>query len=365
MKILYIIDCLSSGGKERRLIELMKALRSDKEIEFELAVMSHDVHFQEVFDLDIKIHYLIRSTKKDLSVIWKLYKLCKTLNPDLVHCWDSMTAVYSAIVCKILNIPFINGMVTNSPQNQTILNKVWLRARLTFPFSDYIIGNSNAGIAAYRAPRKKSFVIPNGFNFSRIEEITDKNTILNQIEVNSKFVVGMVASHTQFKDYKTYFEAAQIILNSRTDVTFLAIGRNTDSISASSLIEIDKQKYFRLLGNKSRIESFVNCMDICVLSTFTEGISNSILEYMAMGKPVIATSGGGTNEIIENNNTGLLVEVSNPYELAEKIQLLLNDANLRTKMGNAGKARIQKVFSIDAMLGSYIKVYKNAQVSKA
>lgn len=362
MKILFLIDCLSSGGKERRLTELMKALRSNKNVTFELVTMSDDIHYKEVLDLNIPIHFIVRKTKKDFSVFIRLYKLCAIYKPDVIHCWDSMTAIYSAPICKLLGIPLVNGMVIDSPQKQNIFNKYWLRGKLSFPFSDYIVGNSKAGIKAYNAPAKKSIIIPNGFNFNRIKNISDRNKILEQVNVKTKFIVGMVASFTIYKDYKTFFKAAQLILDKRKDVTFLAIGSYTDSSISKSLIDNTKQAYFRLLGNKSGIESYVNIMDVCVLSTFTEGISNSILEYMALGKPVVATAGGGTNEIIENNKTGFLVQVSDPEELASKIELLLQDENLRINMGLAGKERIQNVFSINTMLNKYIDLYNRIAI---
>lgn len=357
MKILFFIDCLTSGGKERRLTELMKALSLIPEIKFELVIMSHDIHYEEIFDLNISIHYLIRKTKKDISAFYKLFKLCRTIKPDIIHCWDSMTAVYSVPICKILSISLINGLVADSPQKKNVFNNNWLRAKLTFPFSDYIIGNSKAGIEAYNAPAKKSHVIYNGFNFSRIKKTLDKSAIRKLVDIDTKFVIGMVASFSELKDFKTYFKAAQLILDSRTDVTFVAIGKNTDSIIARSLIENKKIMHFRLLGVKSDVESYIGIMDVCVLSTFTEGISNSILEYMALGKPVVATSGGGTNEIIVNNKTGFLVEVSNHEDLADKIQQLLNHEILRSEMGNAGRKRIKEVFSIESMLDKYIRLY--------
>ena len=77
MRILFFIDSLASGGKERRLIELMKGIKLKPNIEFELVIMSNEIHYKEVFDLDIKIRYLLRTTKKDLSVFHKFYKICK------------------------------------------------------------------------------------------------------------------------------------------------------------------------------------------------------------------------------------------------------------------------------------------------
>jgi glycosyltransferase involved in cell wall biosynthesis len=80
---------------------------------------------------------------------------------------------------------------------------------------------------------------------------------------------------------------------------------------------------------------------------------------MALGKPVIATYGGGTNEIIRDNDTGFLISPSNPEELAQKIEILLNDEALANKMGLAGKERIKKSFSIEKMVDKYITTCKN------
>jgi glycosyltransferase involved in cell wall biosynthesis len=358
MRIFFAIDCLASGGKERRLVELMKTLRSDPEIDFELVIMSNDIHYREVFDLGININYIIRKTKKDLSVFGKLYRLCKENKPDIMHCWDSMTAVYCAPVCKLLNIKYVNGMVVDSPVKRKIQYKPWLRARIVFPFADLIIGNSKAGLNAYNAPINKSVVIYNGFNFERINDIKSAPEIREKLNLNSEHIVGMVATYSEFKDYPTYFKAAQIVLSRREDVIFLAIGKNTDSEISRSQIDEKYLNHFRFLGLKSDIESYVNVMDIGVLATFTEGISNSVLEYMALGKPVVATSGGGTNEIVTDNETGFLVSPSNPKELADRLQVLLNDSKLCTKMGQSGKMRIHEIFSIEKMTGKYISEYK-------
>ena len=358
MKILFVIESLTEGGKERRLVELMKALKKESDLEFNLVVMSYDVHYKEVFDLGIDINYLIRKRRKDLTIYKNLYRLCKNNRPDIIHCWDTMTAVYIVPVCKFLKIKFVNGIVMDAPEKRSICNKFWLRAKLTFPFSDAIVGNSKAGIKAYSAPKGKSHVIYNGFNFKRISHLIPKEIIRNQLNISTKYIIGMVATFSDFKDYPTYFCAAKLLLNKRNDITFLAIGKNTDSVSSKKLIDNNFASYFRLLGEKFDVESFINAMDICILSTFTEGISNSILEYMALEKPVIATSGGGTCEILEDNVTGFLVSQSNPNEIADKVEFFLNDPELMTKMGNNGKERILRVFSIDKMAGEFISVYK-------
>jgi glycosyltransferase involved in cell wall biosynthesis len=358
MKILFFINTLAAGGKERRLIELIKGLKTKQDFHFELVVMSNDIYYKEVFDLNIKIHYLIRTSKKDFSIFKKIYKLCNDYRPDIVHCWDSMTAFYLFPVCKLLlKIKLINGMVVGCPVRQNILNPHWLRARITFPFSDCIVGNSAAGLKAYNAPKGKSMVIYNGFNFDRHKNITPSEIFRKQMDITTEYIVGMVASFSENKDYKTYYTAAEIVLKKRNDITFLAIGNETDSQKSRELIDKGADQNFRLMGKRSDIESCINAMDICVLATFTEGISNSILEYMAAGKPVIATRGGGTAELVLDNETGFLVTPSEPTELANKIEFLVNDKQLRFTFGSAGKLRVTEKFSIDQMVDGYTNLY--------
>jgi glycosyltransferase involved in cell wall biosynthesis len=364
MKILFFINGIYLGGKERRLVELMKEIKLRQQFEFELVVMNPEINYREIFDLKIKIHYLIRKTKKDFSVFRKFYKICKEYKPDIIHCWDNMTAFYSIPSCRLLNIKLLNGMVVDSPSNRNILNKKWLRAKLVFQFSNLVIGNSKAGLKAYNVPSKKSFVVYNGYNFNRNERLLEKKIIRQQLNIHTPYIIGMVATFSEFKDYRTYYNAASIVLRNRNDVTFLSIGNNTDSLASKVMVDGEFKNHFRLLGKKSEIESFINAIDIGVLATFTEGISNSIMEYMALGKPVIATSGGGTNEIVEDNKTGFLVKTSDAEDLANKMELLLNNAELRTQMGSKGQERIRNLFSINTMVKKYISFYERLVSNK-
>lgn len=369
MKVLFFIDSLGAGGKERRLVELMKQLKFGTDVQFELVVMNSDIHYKEVFDLGIQIHYLIRKTKKDFSVFKKLYALCKDYKPDFLHCWDDMTAVYSVPVCKLLHIRLVNGMITDAPIKQNVTNKRWLRARLTFPFSDAIIGNSVAGLTAYHAPKNKSICIHNGFNFDRLKKIQDPESVRSKFNIQAIYVVLMVGAFEDRKDYESYIDAAKLVCDKRSDIEFLAVGGGENFNRISNKIDPSYSDRIKLVGNQLNVESIINVSDICVLMTnyrvHGEGISNSILEYMAMGKAVIASLGGGTNEIIENNVTGFLINPSSAKELSEKIEVLANNIELRRTMGVAGKHRIEDHFSINGMVNKFIEVYKNFQLHSA
>lgn len=360
VKILFFINGLSAGGKERRLVELMKGLNTNPSVHFELVVMSRDIHYKEVFNLNTQIHFLIRNSRRDISIFKRLYVLCKRIRPDILHCWDSMTALYAAPVCKLLKIKLVNGSVIETPVQQNIFNKYWLRARLAFPFSNVIIGNSEAGLRAYRAPRKKSKCFYNGFNFQRIENINQSVT-KESLKINTSYLVIMVGAFSNRKDYNCYISAATKLCTVRNDITFIALGDGETFNSVLSKIPEAFKDRIRLLGKQSNVESFIAISDICVLATNSkvhgEGISNSILEYMALAKPVVATEGGGTNEIVVDGKTGFLVKASDAQELSDKINLLLDNDSLRFSMGHAGKERILQHFSINEMVGKYFSLY--------
>lgn len=364
MKILFFIDGLIAGGKERRLLELMKGLKTQSDITFELAIMNKEIHYSEVFNLGIKIHFLIRKSRKDLSVFGKLYRICKHFKPDVLHCWDSMTAVIAVPVCAILRIKLINGMVVNTPVKQDVFDKEWLRAQLTFPFSSMVVGNSNAGLRAYRAPKCKSLCIYNGMDFGRFKNLKEAGRIHKELfgdEVKKNFIVGMVAAFEKRKDYKTLIEAALQLLSENYNIRFVLIGNGVDFNLMKEMVPVAFSGKIIFLGKRNDIEDIVNIFDVGILLTNTkihgEGISNSIIEYMALGKPVIATKGGGTNEIVINQLNGYLIDPDRADQLIEKIKILMNDKDLMRELGENGKELAREKFDLKIMTGEYTILY--------
>ena len=323
--------------------------------------MSHNIHYTAVNNLDIKKHYLIRKNKKDPRILVKLYKLCKEFKPDIIHSWDSMTSVYAVPVAKMLGIKRINGMIRNSSPFK-LFSKSCIRSKITFPFSDVILANSNAGLKAYNAPVHKSVCIYNGFDFNRIRNLQDENTVRRNFNINTEKVVGMVATFSDNKDYETYVSAAKMILQKRNNVTFLAIGGGENLEKCKKTAEDGFRDKIIFPGKQEDVESIINIFEVGVLSTnikiHREGISNSIMEYMALGKPVVATNSGGTNELVLDSVTGFLVKSEDSKTLSEKIEQLLNDNELSAKMGEAGKERIKTEFNLEKMSNSFYDLYQ-------
>lgn len=358
MRILHLIDTLGSGGKERQLVELLKGLNRKQIIESHLVILSGDIYYSHVEDLNVGIDVLERRIRKDPDIFRRLYRICKGFQPDVIHSWESMCSFYGLPIAKTLKTAFINGFIRDAPSRLKVPGRAWIRSKLTFPFSDIVLANSLAGLKSYEVPKNKGACIYNGFDFSRADNLVEKETVRKRYKITTPKVVGMVARFHTRKDYPTYIQSALRILDCKMDVTFLAIGEGTTLNSCIKMVPAKFRNNIRFLGKLKEIESIVNIFDVGVLASYAEGISNSIMEYMAFGKPVVATDHGGTKEIVLHNKTGFLVEPKNPEEMAAKIEFLLNDRETARAMGQEGYKRLRHEFSLEKMTKTYIELYR-------
>ena len=362
MKIIHFTDSLRSGGMERQLVELLKGLSNFTDIDCELITMSQNIHYSYIKNLDIKTHFLLRKSKKDPIIFFRLYRLCKKIKPDILHSWNSMCSVYATPIVKLLGIKFVNGFLRDAPPNFSLENKEWLRAKITFPLSDSIVANSKAGLDAYHVSAHKAHYIHNGFDLTRFALAGNKKNIRATHNIGTEKVVGMVATFSDNKDFGTFIEAAQRILDKRNDVTFVMVGDGNNLNLYKKKVPDRFQQKIKFLGLQKHVEEIIEIFDVGVLITNTkihgEGISNSIIEYMAFGKPVVATDCGGNRELVVDGDTGFLVSQGNSEELAARITQLLDDAKTATRLGKIGHKRIVQEFSLYKMSEKYAKLYR-------
>ena len=114
---------------------------------------------------------------------------------------------------------------------------------------------------------------------------------------------------------------------------------------------------FVMPGFRTDLDSLIAAADVVVLPSFTEGLPNVALEASAAGVPVVATAVGGTPEVIADGATGFLVPPGRPDAIAEKLIHLLNDADLRSRLGRAGRQRMIDRFTFDAQADAYLKLF--------
>ena len=363
MKLMVFIDTLIDGGIERRMLELVKTLSKDKTYQIHLITLTDRVDYEYVYTLPIKFEIVKRKTKRDLSLYLTLYKKVKEFKPDIIHSWGSMSSIYLAPIALLQKIKFVNGYIGQAPLKISIDYRI--RNLLTFFISDAIVSNSKAGLHAYDTPEKKSYCIYNGMDFKRFENLKSPVKLKKEIlgnENDKSFIVAMVAAFEERKDYDTFVKVAIEVCDSNDSIKFLLIGGGNNLENIVSKIP---KKYLNTrilaLGRISDIESILQIIDVGILLTNSkvhgEGVSNSIIEYMASSKPVIATRGGGTDEVVFDGKNGFLVDYAADKQIVEKIQKLFENRTMATEMGKNGYDFVHEKFDIVNVSQLYVDLY--------
>lgn len=358
IKVLYLLNDLKRGGLERRFIELIANLPED-EFEYKVFLLNGEIQY----DLEKSIQDRITLTKRETGLLAKLslvFKLYHAFRPDVVHAWSVIT-VLIAFFCQIGGTSkIINSAVASAP---TRLNKIGLAytlMRIGFMVSDLIIANSRAGLNVYSPPEHKSIVIHNGLSLKRFDNFEVDRNYRALVGINTEYSIVMVASFTREKDHFSLVKVAEKIESLRDDVTFVCVGDGDQLANIAEMVNRLGLRNFVILGMRNDVEKIVKQCDIgMLLSTNGEGLSNAILEYMALEKPVIANQSGGNSELILHGENGFLVTENIVADTVKGITMILQDPLIRIKMGHNSRRRIEEYFLIESMVQKYITTYKN------
>ncbi len=358
MRVLICIDSLGAGGKERQVVELVKGLIRRTDIECFIIALDRDAfYFDELAGLSVPVEFGFRRVRWDLGVFLRLHRAIRRYRPQVIHTFDMMSSFYVFPIARSMHIPLINASIQNAFSGGGFR---WRLERLLLGISDYRVANSCAGLHSrgFTEKERKNIVIVNGFDLSRVGHSPTNPSPYLDCHAEKTKTVGMVAGFSRYKDYSTFIRVAREVSTRRKKVVFVAVG-DGETLEASKKMAADVGT-IKFLGKRKNVEEIVATFDVGVLSTFTEGISNSIMEYMALKKPVVATDGGGTRELVVDGWTGFLVPPAKPEAMAARIEYLLDNPDDARRMGEAGEARIRSEFSIGRMVDKTVKLYEVA-----
>ncbi len=350
MKILYIIDTLKIGGKARRFLELLKGVNNI----FEVVLVYYDKNVfyeKEIKNLNAKIYSIKRCNNYSFLGFLELINIIKKERPSIIHSWMLIATCKILIVKYVFNFKLIDGSIASADGEKNNF-KTNLLYNFSFRFSDVIVANSKVGINSFNAPIIKSMVIYNGFDFGRVADIKKIN--IPNIK-KCTYIIGMIARFDDDKDYESFFTAAIKLLSINHDLIFITIGdgKNLDNFKG----RYSKIPNFLFTGAVKNPLDYIDMFDICVLTTYTEGISNTLLEYMAFSKPIVTTNCPGTTELLENNKEAILIPPSSPNYLFNAIYKLLNNKSKMDLLGKNANEKLKKSFSIFNMISNYNKLY--------
>lgn len=352
MRILFAIEEVGGGGKERRLVQHIKSLCRVSGYDVHLVIANDRIQYPEVESFPISIHRITgRSFFSDLLSYWRL---CRNIGPDIVHTWSFKTSVFFSLLKMTFSYALVVGFI-----GDTFGHSGWRKYvadSLIFRMASTIISNSKAGLSAYKVPQDKGLVINNGFDFSRLSHSSGNKLV--EMGISTKFKVMMLANVTPYKNYQLFIEVAEKITRIRKDVTFISVGEILAQYEPMVLPYTDgRHRHIRFLGFRSDVADLIKDCDLGVLCSYGEGISNSIIELMAAGVPVVTNDrDGGSKEVITHGVDGFIVS---DHEVESTIVDLLNDESARSVLSANARSAVSSKFSAEVALSSYCIAYSN------
>lgn len=357
MRISYILDTFGGGGKERRCLQLIQGLNEFGYDDIQVIIINNDVAYQELYNTTASVNIIDRKTKglSFFATCSRVKKLIKEFNPDIVQTWGGLSTLIPCLLKPFYGYTLIGAYVADADGPAKIsLDSVYPKV------CDKVVGNSQVGLNAYRIPHSKAVLIYNGFNEKRFENKIEKEVKKQSLRIDTPYIVAMIASFWSNKDWACYLNAAKNIVAKRKDITFLAIGDGPTRDANNQLVTSEERNNIQFLGRRSDIDEILQVCDATVLTSLHgEGVSNSILESMAWGVPVIATNSGGTPEIIEDGFNGILLDKNDADILSSKIESILDDTPKRREICVQANNTVCSRFLLKKMTENYVKLYQS------
>jgi len=366
--VMLAINKMIIGGAEQQFLELVKGLDKNRFDTIVVTLYPGGELEEEVKNIPgIEYICLNRKGKYNFFTLITILRLLRKKHVDVIQPFLTPATFFTLLPAIINRTPL--KIVTERASSRKKLGRgysLYLRIEdLLTRFTNLVIPNSKSGkdylITRGIKPEHIS-VIYNGINIQRLipnpaDIVRSRDTL--GLSENMK-VVGISASLFALKDHDTFLRAAQIISSTMPHVKYIILGEGPLRETLEQMArELGIESKVLFAGNQTEVSPYLSVFDVaCLCSKEPEGCSNSILEAMALGKPVVATNAGGNAELVDDGKTGLLVPVQNPKALANAILALLNNPDQAKEMGRQGKEKVTREFSLERMVQNYENLYE-------
>ncbi len=372
INLLQVVNGFAIGGGELKLLELVKELSQQRSDKYNVVVCSvgQGGPLQPEFEkLGIPVFIIEKKHKFDISQVFRLYKIIKSENIDIIQTTLFYADVIGALAAKLAGVDAVVSWDTVSHPPDSIENK--LRHKLSYQFCMRFVKKIVAVSGAVKkflmeersiAPDKidiihygidlNLFNSPNGFiHIKKKEELGVSK---------GKKIIGTVARLEAQKGHKYLIDAAPQIIKEVPDVMFVFAGDGTYRSELEKQVQgLGLSEYFRFLGFREDVKELLYTFDIFVLPSLFEGLPNVILEAMASSRPVVATAVDGTPEVIENEKSGLLVTPKSSDALSKAIVSLLAREDYGESVGKMARVRIEEAFSFKMQFEKFEGTYES------
>ena len=365
MKIMFVTPHLDLGGSERQIINLTKGLIQKN---YEVILLLTDKKGDLIPELPNEVEVIFHTSRlrpNFFSRTLTIYKTARAKKPDILYSRLWTTKPSTVIVGKLLGIKTVLVEVNNVEKKlnlhlpNLIKKLIFLARKAAYKSAGTIIANSK-GLAEqtmnYFNIRGRILTIKNGIDLKIIEENAKEIAEHPYFKSNVPIIVSVGRLTTQ-KGFSCLIKSVAIV-NSKIPVRLIIIGGGEleDVLKKQAqILGISKEVSF--IGFERNPHKYTAQCKIFVCSSLYEGFSNSLLEALALGLPIVSTDHDfGANEIIEDGKSGLLVPVADPKAMAEAILRVLTNDELRKKLSRNAREKARD-FALEKTVSEYKKLF--------
>jgi sugar transferase (PEP-CTERM/EpsH1 system associated) len=366
--IAHIIHRLDFGGLENGLVNLINRIPEDRFHHAIICMTDYSDFAKRIANPHVTLHALHKTDGKDAGVYLRLWRLLRKLKPEIVHT-RNLAALEGCVVARLAGVRGrVHGEHGRDSYDIDGKNRKYnLLRRACQPFVNRYIPLSRDLeewlLHTVKIPVRKIRQIHNGVDSQRFSVPDVKPALpVKGFSGDGRIVVGTVGRLQEVKDQLTLVRAFTRLLQCnpyyRDRLRLTIVGDGPMRAEVEALVQqegVTEQVW--IAGARNDIPMLMQSMDIFVLPSKAEGISNTILEAMATGLPVVATSVGGNPELVVDGVTGTLAPPQDAASMAQAIEQYLLQPQLMHKHGQAGRKRIEMEFSMEAMVNKYMAVY--------
>lgn len=362
IKVVHIVYSLQLGGAERVVTNY--ALHHTRDI-YEPVVVALTQGGPLEEDLraaGVRVYILGKRLGFDPRVILKLARIMREEKAQIVHVhtplsnnWGVPAALLSGVRTVIRTE---HGLFRRERTFYVFINAVLgLFNRRILACSD---GAKKTHVAMDPLSRRKYMTVYNGIDVERYRDHGDTRRLREELALpEGTPVVGIIGSLIPLKGHRIFLQMAELIARARPDVRFLVVGDGPERAGIEATVRAQGLGgKVSFTGVRRDIPELLSLMDVFVLSSHSEAHPLTILEAMAAGKPVVATDVGGNAESVEHGETGFIVPANDPNAMFSAVAGLLEDPVLARRMGELGRERVSREFTVEKMVAETEKVYE-------
>lgn len=370
--IAHVIFHFGVGGLENGLVNLINHIPENRYRHVIICLKGFSEFHKRLQRNDVEIIALNKREGNDFSIYKKLYRLFKQLNPDIVHT-RNLAAMEAQVIAAIAGVKVrIHGEHGRDIFDLEGKNRKYnLLRKLIRPFVHHFIAVSKDLeqwlINTVKVSPARVHQIYNGVEHLRFRP--DNTLPVEALPAgfldDNPFVVGGVGRMAEVKDFPSLVKAF-LLLHEQLSVTdrplkLIIVGDGVARQQCEAMLQAAGVEHFAWLpGERGDIPQLMRLMDLFVLPSLAEGISNTILEAMASSLSVVATRVGGNSELVLIGKTGSLVAPGRPAELARAINSYYQNNVLARVYGQRAREIIEQQFSMYSMTNGYLAVYDEA-----